>query len=128
MFWIAYDLWLTRDLFQLAQANNNEESGCELLTIFDLQEIYSNLQKFFDSFGRVVNCLRSLTYKRFIPTMIALILSLEVLWIAYDLWLTRDLFQLVVGLIATSKVVNCLRSLTYKRFIPTTGGYFDNGG
>ncbi len=67
MLWIAYDLWLTRDLFQLRTPAATLRDSCELLTIFDLQEIYSNPEE--------------KTAKK------------KELWIAYDLWLTRDLFQ-----------------------------------
>ncbi len=146
MLWIAYDLWLTRDLFQRCRWLLIKSNCCELLTIFDLQEIYSNLNPATVLFPAVVNCLRSLTYKRFIPTQRKLKSEVSKLWIAYDLWLTRDLFQhlwptttlqLRCELLTifdlqeiysncrscsnfSLTVVNCLRSLTYKRFIPTT--------
>ncbi len=145
LLWIAYDLWLTRDLFQRRISTRSVLACCELLTIFDLQEIYSNVGCFVDFTVMVVNCLRSLTYKRFIPTSVFVPEQEKQLWIAYDLWLTRDLFQLgenVRGLVnccelltifdlqeiysntlhtffECTDVVNCLRSLTYKRFIPT---------
>ncbi len=143
--WIAYDLWLTRDLFQRVPYFCLINFCCELLTIFDLQEIYSNEAARWRGEPGVVNCLRSLTYKRFIPTQGQSEWKVKGLWIAYDLWLTRDLFQqscpkdalqrccelltifdlqeiysnVSVWCAVTQHVVNCLRSLTYKRFIPT---------
>ncbi len=117
--WIAYDLWLTRDLFQHQLLKNRQHCCCELLTIFDLQEIYSNHFVKFCQGHYVVNCLRSLTYKRFIPTPLSIPSATGMLWIAYDLWLTRDLFQRGLARTFWTTVVNCLRSLTYKRFIPT---------
>ncbi len=143
--WIAYDLWLTRDLFQPSEGTLDYALGCELLTIFDLQETYSNDRVAHHLDVNVVNCLRSLTYKRLIPTIASASSTPPALWIAYDLWLTRDLFQhknnpkkfdeccellTIFDLQETYSnkmkqrkficvVVNCLRSLTYKRLIPT---------
>ncbi len=145
MLWIAYDLWLTGDLFQPNKEARKWHHCCELLTIFDLQEIYSNITDALIDSILVVNCLRSLTYKRFIPTFCTPSVGWRLLWIAYDLWLTRDLFQhralrpddstccelltifdlqeiysnICLEIRFWVRVVNCLRSLTYKRFIPT---------
>ena len=89
------------------------------MIIFDLQEIYSNPPSCGTGTHAVVNCLRSLTYKRFIPTFKKRVLdpaSCELLTI-FDI---QEIYSNISKTIEDARmVVNCLRSLTYKRFIPT---------